>query len=130
MVMTETTGPAMRREMEKLFASLAGMRWSHATILLLVFAAIVVTELYSYRAIDRELTESALSRRASVSYLAAAVLSEKFDRLVDIGIALATRVRFRELVEAGKWAEASKIVSSVPRDFPFIERLTLVDPRR
>ncbi len=81
---------------------------------------------YSYRAIDEELTESVLSRRASVSYLAAAVLSEKFDRLVDIGISLASRVRFRELVAAGEWEPASGILGSVFADFPFVDRITLI----
>jgi PAS domain S-box-containing protein len=115
--------------MVKLFTSDARTRWGYALILLLVSAAIVVMAVYSYRAIDRELTESALSRRASVSYLASAVLSEKFDRLVDIGISLATRVRFRELVETGHWADASKILSRVPADFPIIDRITLIDLR-
>ncbi len=84
---------------------------------------------YGYRAIDRELTESVFARRASLSNLAAAVLSEKFDRLVDIGVALATRVKVRELVEEGKWVDASKVLSSVPGDFPFVDRITLHDLR-
>jgi signal transduction histidine kinase len=77
--------------------------------------------------IDRELTEAALSRRASLSYLTAAVLTEKFDRLVDIGVSLATRVRFRQLIEKGKWEEAIRILRDVPGDFPFIDRITLHD---
>jgi PAS domain S-box-containing protein len=102
-------------------------RWGYAAVLFLALAAVIVSAAQSYRTIDHELTELALSRRASVSYLAATVLSEKFDRLSDIGIALATRVRFRELVEAGNWAEAGKILRSVPDDFPSIERTTLHD---
>lgn len=111
----------------KLLATGKRLHWGHAAVLALAFAAIIVSAVQSYRTIDRELTELALSRRASVSYLAAAVLSEKLDRLVDIGIALATRVRFRELVEAGNWIEAGGILRSVPNDFPFIERTTLHD---
>jgi len=111
------------------FSSLAGLRRGQAALLLSAFAAVVATTAYSYRAIDAELSEMALSRRASVSYLAAAVLAEKFDRLVDIGVSLATRVRFRELVEAGQWTEAVGILGSVPADFPFIDRVALNDPR-
>lgn len=103
------------------------MRWGYAAVLCLVFAAIVASAVQSYRAIDRELTDLALSRRVSVSYLAAAVLTEKLDRLVDIGISLATRVRFRQMIEAGNWAEAGRILGSVPSDFPFIERTALLD---
>ena len=87
----------------------------------------VIMATYSYRAVDRELTESVLSRRASLSYLAAAVLSEKFDRLIDIGRSLASRVRFRELVEAGDWRLASQILGGVSSDFPFIDRIGLID---
>ena len=104
-------------------------RWGYAIILLGVILAVVMMAIYSYRAIDRELTESVLSRRASVVSLAAAVLSEKFDRLVDIGISLASHVRFRELVEGGNWVGASEILSAVPADFPFIDRITLNDVR-
>jgi len=98
-----------------------------ALLLVLVVAAVLVVAFESYRVVERELTASALARRTSVSFLAATVLSEKFDRLLDIGVALATRVRFRELVEQGKWEEAIGILRSVPEDFPFIDRVVLND---
>jgi signal transduction histidine kinase len=94
-------------------------------VLVLVGVAAVAVE--SYRVVDRELTQSALERRSAVSFLAATVLSEKFDRLLDIGVALATRVRFRQLIDAGRWDEAIRILEGVPRDFPFIDRITLND---
>jgi hypothetical protein len=102
-------------------------RSGQVAVVLLIFAGAVLLAVQNYRAIDRELTDAALSRRASVAYLAAAALSEKFDRLTDIGIALATRVRFRELIGAGKWIEASAILKNVPEDFPFIDRIFLAD---
>jgi signal transduction histidine kinase len=98
-------------------------------VLLLVVSGVAAVALESYRIVHRELTESALARRASVSFLAATVLSEKFDRLLDIGVALATRVRFRQLIERGRWDEAIGILTGVPRDFPFIDRITLNDVR-
>jgi signal transduction histidine kinase len=58
--------------------------------------------------------------------LAAATLSEKFARLVDIGVSLATRVRFRKLVADGQWADAMEILRDVPRDLPVIDRVFLV----
>lgn len=66
--------------------------------LLLVAAVLVVTATLSYHAVDRELTNAAMSRRVAVAQLAAATLSATFDRLVDVTVSLATRVRFRELV--------------------------------
>jgi len=102
-------------------------RWIYVAVLSLTFAAIIATAVQSYRAIDRELTELTLSRRAAVAQLAAATLSERFARLVDLSVSLATRVRFRELVAEKKWVEASHILHDVPRDFPFVERLLLTD---
>ena len=120
---------AAERLMIKLFKSYGLTRWGYAIILSLMILAVIMMAKYSYRAIDRELTESVLSRRAAVSSLAAAVLTEKFDRLIDIGISLASRVRFRELVERGDWIRASEILNAVPADFPFIDRITLNDAR-
>ncbi len=98
-----------------------------AVVLSLVFVAIVWTAVQSYRAVDRELTSAALSGRAAVAQLAAATLAEKFDHLADVTVSLATRVRFRQLVAAGEWDEAIKILRDVPRDFPLVDRLVLFD---
>jgi hypothetical protein len=100
--------------LKELYAS--GRKWAvHAMLGLIIFVFLLLGW-YGYRSLDRELTESALSRRASISYLAAATLSEKFDRLIDIGVSLATRVRFRELIGEGQWADAGWISRS------FLER--------
>ena len=90
-------------------------------------AAVVAVSVQGYLTVDRELAGAALSRRAAVAQLAATTLSEKFARLVDLAVSLATRVRFRELVEEGRWTEAALALREVPRDFPFIERLFLTD---
>jgi signal transduction histidine kinase len=117
---------AIRRQAAQV-AAYARARGGLAALLVGAVSAVALLALQSYRLIDRELTEAALSRRASLSYLTAAVLSEKFGRLVDIGVSLATRVRFRELVAEGKWREASRLLRSIPGDFPFIDRITLND---
>jgi hypothetical protein len=105
----------------------AGKKWAVHVVLGLIVFVFLLLGLHGYRSLDRELTDAALSRRASISYLAAATLSEKFDRLIDIGVSLATRVRFRELIGAGQWSEAGKILESTPEDFRFIDRLFLTD---
>ena len=109
------------------FDFLAGIRRSHVYLVVALLATTIAAAIYSYRSIDKELTEAALARRAALSYLASAVLAEKFDRLIDIGVSLASRVRFRQLVEQGKWNEAGKILTEVPADFPFIDRITIND---
>ncbi len=108
-------------------AAYARARGGPIALLVGAISAVALLALQSYRLIDRQLTEAALSRRASLSYLTAAVLTEKFDRLVDIGVSLATRVRFRQLIENGKWEGAVRILRGVPGDFPFIDRITLHD---
>lgn len=84
------------------------------------FAAVSLLAVYSLYAIHSELTAGALSRRTALASLAAATLAEKFDRAVDVGVALATRVRFRDLVAAGRWAEAASILREAPADIPYI----------
>ncbi len=101
--------------------------WQYLVALAVPLAGIVLLGALSYRAIDRELTEAALSRNAALAGLAAVTVSEKLDRLVDIGISLADRVRFRELIAAGRWAEASRILARVPTEFRFIDRVALFD---
>jgi hypothetical protein len=80
-----------------------------------------------YETLRVELTNAALARRAATAALAASVLSDKFERLVDVGVALATRVRFEELVRTGRWDDAIRILRRVPEDFDFVERVFLAD---
>jgi len=120
------TGLAKLRDMGASLIALAPIRW---VALFLVSAAIIATASSSYREIDKELTTVALLRREAVARIAAVTLAEKFGRVVDVAISLATRVRFRDLVTRGKWEEAIKIMRDVPRDLPHIERLFLTDAK-
>ena len=104
------------------------MRWLPLAVLPALFLLGVFVAVDSYRSIDRELTAAATSRRSSLSYLAATTLTEKLDRMVDVGVSLATRLRFRDLVAQGNWTEAVKIMAGVPKDFPAIDRIFLSDP--
>jgi signal transduction histidine kinase len=117
----------MRHRVAELVASSARKHWGYYALFSLAFAAILVTAVQTYRAIDRELAGVALSRRAAVAQLTATALSEKFERVVYIGISLAARPRVHELVAEGKWVEASGFLRTVPKDLPLIDRLLLVD---
>ena len=107
-------------------AALTGGRWLAAALAVAVIAIGGVSA-HRYAALERELTDAALARRASLSALAATILSEKFERLIDIGVSLATRVRFQELVAARRWIEAAQILSRVPADFGFLDRVFIAD---
>ncbi len=82
-----------------------------------------------YLTIRDELTEVAVARRGAVAQLAAATLSERLERMLDVSVSLATRVRFAELVAAGQWEAAAQIMKAVPRDLRFVERISLFDVR-
>ncbi|MEW6313541.1 MAG: ATP-binding protein [Pseudomonadota bacterium] len=99
-------------------------RW---VALFLVVSIFTGTIAYSYIKIDNDMTAAALARREAVAQLVAAMLAEKFGRSSDVAVALATRVRFKELVAAGKWDEAIEIMHDVPLNFPYIDRLFLAD---
>jgi signal transduction histidine kinase len=103
-------------------------RVAWALIALLVAGMAVLAARY-YVSVRAELTEVALARRGAVAQLAAATLSERLDRMVDVGVSLATRVRFTELVAAGQWEAAVQIIKSVPTEFRFVDRVYLADLR-
>jgi len=106
-----------------------GNRLRLAAVLTVAVLAIAGVSAHRYVTLERELTEAALARRAALAALAATTLSEKLERLVDIGTALATRVRFQELVAAGRWAEAIQILRRVPEDFAYLDRVFVADVR-
>ena len=96
-------------------------------IFLAIVVPVVAIGVFAYLETYRDLTEYTFSRRQSIAHLAANALEQRFDRLTDIGLSLATRVRFRQLVKEQKWAEAIEILNDVREDFPFIDRLFLAD---
>ena len=76
-----------------------------------------------------DLEDFTIDKRKALSQLSAIVIKERFDRLVDIGNSLASRVQFRKLISDGKWTEAIKILEQIPKEFPSIDRIFLTDPK-
>src|SRR5262245_12629918 len=99
------------------------------TLIALFCVGVVLLAARHYTSARTELTEAALARRAAVAQLAAATLSERHDRMVDVSVSLPTAVRFAELVAAGEWQAAARIMKSVPAEFRFVERILLTDTR-
>jgi signal transduction histidine kinase len=108
-------------------AKLFRPRLTYAFIALLLLAALCFVAAHYYASVKSDLTEVVMARRAAVAQLAAATLSERLDRMLDVGVSLATRVRFAELVAAGQWDAAVQIMKSVPSEFRFVEHLSLND---
>jgi signal transduction histidine kinase len=109
------------------FPSFPTPDWGLFAMVSVSVAIVVLLAAQSYFAIDRELTDFALARRAAIARLATVTLKEKFDRMVDIASALSTRVRFRELVSQGRWAEAIQIFAIARKELPYIDRIILSD---
>ena len=101
-------------------------RIAYAAIGLLLLVLIAIAT-HTYLAVRRELTDAATARRLAMTQLAAATQSERLDRLTDLAVSLATRVRFADLVAAGEWQGAIQILRGVPGEFPFIDRLAIFD---
>lgn len=80
-----------------------------------------------YNAAKKLLTEFALARRASLAHLTAITLKEKIDRIIDIGALLAKGAQFQQFIEKKQWDEAITLLISVPKEFPYIDNLTLFD---
>lgn len=120
----------LKRRIAALFQARANdSRPVYALVIFLALIPIAFAGVYGYRSTDREMTQAVLAKRESISNLVAAVLTEKLDRVIDVGVSLSTRVRFRQLVEARQWDEAIDIMSAVPSQLPYVERLFLADPK-
>lgn len=109
----------------KFFKTLSRRR--AAFIFSAVLLPLAVLGWFCYWQIHQNLTQTAFERRQALANLAARALREKLEGLVNLGISLATRVRFRELISQGQWTGAIAVLDSVPRDFPSVERAFLTD---
>jgi signal transduction histidine kinase len=104
-------------------------RWpSHLVIGIAMVTPVIIIAAVSYHQSMHDLTALTLSRRHAVAALAATTIEEKFARMLALGVSLATRVHFQQLVEAGQWQEAIAILQRIPDDFPGIDRVFLTDP--
>lgn len=102
---------------------------SSALVLLTLFVSLSIVAAYFISTDYHILTERAQSRSEGLATLSTQILEEKFERLTSIGIALATRVQFRKLIEAGDWNAAITIMDEVPKSFPYVDTIALFDPR-
>lgn len=102
--------------------------WIRLLLFFLIVFPLAFFVVFQYRTIYQESTDVEISRRDAIARLAAATLHEKFDHLTDVGVSLATRIRFRELIAEGKWNESLLLLKGVLTDFPFFERIFLADP--
>lgn len=104
-------------------------RWIRLLLFFLIVFPLAFFVVFQYRTTHQESTDVEISRKDEIARLAAVMLHEKFDRLTDIGVSLTGRIVFRRLIAEGKWDEALLLLKGILTDFPFFERIILVDPR-
>jgi PAS domain S-box-containing protein len=96
-------------------------------VFLVLISPVILLALFTYRQVHGDLTSLAMTQRQTVAFLAAATLKQKLDRLVDLGVSLASPIRFRRLVQAGDWKEAAAMLQAAPNDFQFVDSIYLTD---
>ncbi len=82
---------------------------------------------YSYYASYQDQTEATKARRLTLAQLSAVILTEKFDRMADVGISLASRISFQNMIRRGQWSLAIDRLRQVFRDFSYIDQIILID---
>lgn len=102
-------------------------------IFLVIFAGVllplVTVLIFSYREVDRHLTENTYVRRAAIAELAETSVKERLDRFVYLGESFAGRPGVLDSVAEGRWDVAADtyLIPSVD-NFPEVDRLLLVNP--
>lgn len=84
-------------------------RMARGILYLSITAPVMLLAAVSYKEARKDLTEVIILRRQAAAYLSAVTVKEKLDRIVEVGVSLATRVRFRQLIEEGSWAAAGAV---------------------
>ena len=74
------------------------------------------------------MTQGVLAKRSATANLTAAVLKERFDRLKDLGVSIASRPLLRQWVEEENWNQMEPMLQELLKEFPVINRFVLVDP--
>lgn len=94
---------------------------------LIIMIPVIALSVYGYKNIYDSITDSAISERKYVAHLSAILLKERLDKLVDLGISLASRPSIVNAITEGDWNSAIGVLKKVPEAFPFIDHIFLSD---
>lgn len=102
-------------------------RW---ILLAAILVPVIGAGFFNYYSSLDHLTQTAMARRQSIAFLAAATIKERFNRMNDVAqLALANRVQFYDFMKNKEWREAAKVLNTMPSDIPFVDRILLASPR-
>lgn len=98
---------------------------------IIIFAAIILPVIilatYSFSRLERNISATIYKEKTAIASLSSTILKERFERMEDLSVSIATRVKFSECLCTNKWEEAVAIVNDIPNNFPFIERVFITD---
>ena len=102
----------------------------HFVLQFLFFAILVapisVLGVKSYLETKEGLTKIIMERRNTVAHLAATMIEERFDRIIDVGKSFASRPLLRQAIKRGDWDGAMTYAVSAA-ELPFIDMVFLSD---
>ncbi len=104
------------------------LKWFFRVLFVVLLLLVIVQTLSIYTKSRNDALNAAMQERQSGAKMAALILSQNFDRVVDVGISLTTRTQFRKNIADGKWNEAINILKSVPSSILYVERVSLFSP--
>ncbi len=97
------------------------------SISLLIISPLLLLAAFSYIRIYRQNTESVLLNKKLMAVLVSTVVKERLDKLVAVGVSLASRPRMIECLYERKYPEAIRVVEDIVRQFPEIDAVFLSD---
>lgn len=118
----------IRKFLRRLFVKQVSGRkaWLYCSVYYFLFTLpIVAMGVFNYSHTYHEMTKAVEARKKAVAFLAASVIHERLDSIVNRAVSLVTRPVLIEEVEKGNWPMAMAQFNGVRHQFPDIDSLYL-----
>src|SRR3989339_4010 len=102
-------------------------QWPVLVVIMLATLPIIIAMVYVIKGQLSRHEMEAFMQKDMAAFMAADVLREKFDHIVDVGSVLAERDFFQGLVKSGQWNDALVSTERITRGFPYISLVSLFD---
>ena len=100
----------------------------HRNILFaIVLLPVFLVAVFSLLQTGQQMTVSAIDERKKLASLSAQLLNEKLDHVTNIGLSLSERPVMRRLAGQRNWSAAMATLKDIPKDFPFVFRISICD---
>lgn len=96
-------------------------------IFLIIFLPLGLMVYHNYRDNQADAKALILSRRASITHLAATLIGDKFDHIIDLGVALTAQDDLQQHLLAGDWDEAISDLAGSQEHLDYIDNAVLFD---